>query len=141
MKSFCYSLLFVALSISCGPQHYLGVYREVVDKTTLASTYVRSPDPVQASPPKGEKLYVRCKFPPSEKPIGYHILLSVIYNDLTEEKIDYPVALRSGEISLNLTDTKFKKTQGFFAYQALLLDKDDNVIDKWEHQLWTKIIR
>ncbi len=140
MKSFCYSLVFSLLCISCGPQHYLGVSRAVVDKTTLASTFARSPDPEQSRPPKGEKLYVSWLLPPSLKPKDLHITLSVIYKDFTEETLEYPVSNLIGAVSFPLINEKFNEKQGFFAYQALLLDKDNHILDKWEHQLWTEII-
>jgi hypothetical protein len=138
MKMFCYSLLFCLLFTSC--IHYVQVAKVSVNQSNLASTFARSPDPEQAHPPTGEKLYVSWRLPLSIQPEDCHILLSVIYKDLTEETKTYPLAHRIGAVSFPLLNEKFKETKGLYAYQAILMDKDDKVIDKWEHQMWVKVI-
>lgn len=138
MKTFCYSLLFSLLFTSC--IRYVQVAKVSVNQANLASTFVRSPDPKQEHPPTGEKLYISFRIPFSLEPSDCHILLSVIYKDLTEEVQTYPISHRVGALSFSLLDEKFKETKGLFAYQALLVDKDNKVIDKWEHQMWVKVI-
>lgn len=134
----CYSILCILLFSSCG--HYVQVAKVNVDRTNLASTFARSPDPDQAAPSVGEKLYVSWSLPFSLQPQDHQIVLSVVYKDLTEEKKTYPLEHRLGVISFPLLDKKFDDTKGFFAYQALLVDKEEKVIDKWEHQMWIKVI-
>ena len=138
MKKFCSTLLFSLLFTSC--IHYIDVARVTVDKTNLASTFARSPDPAQSSPPTGEKLYSNWRLPPSIKPEDHHLVLSVIYKDLTEETQVYPLAHHLGITSFALTGQKFTEKSGFHAYKVELLDKDDNVIDKYEHRMWVNLI-
>lgn len=137
MKPYC-SIFCIFLFISCG--HYVAVSKVSVDRTNLASTFARSPDPDQASPPVGEKLFVSWSLPFSLQPKDHQIVLSVVYKDLTEEKKTYPLEHRFGIVSFPLLDKKFDDTKGFFAYQALLIDNQEKVIDKWEHQMWVKVI-
>ncbi|MBM3193835.1 MAG: hypothetical protein FJZ59_06370 [Chlamydiae bacterium] len=131
-------MLFSLLFSSC--IHYIQVAKVEVNQSNLASTFVRSPDPKQDHPPTGEKLFVTWQIPLSIDPSNCQIVLSLIYKDLTEETKTYPLSHRIGRISFPLLDEKFKETKGLFAYQALLVDKDNKVIDKWEHQMWVKVI-
>ncbi len=138
MKKFCSTLLFSLLFTSC--VHYVGAAKVNIDKTNLASTFARSPDPQQASPPLGERLYINWQLPPSIKPEDHHIVLSVIYKDLTEEKQVYPLAHHLGITSFSLLGQKFTEKNGFHAYKVELLDKEDKVIDKYEHRMWVNLI-
>lgn len=130
------SLLF--LFTSCG--HYVSVAKVNVDRSSLASTFARSPDPSQQSPPTGEKLYISWRLPLKLKPEEHQIVLSLVYKDLTEEKKIYPINHRIGVVSFPLLDKKFEDTKGLFSYQVLLVDKQETVVDKWEHQMWIKIL-
>lgn len=111
-----------------------------IDKTSLASTFARTPDPTQQSPPLGEKLYVSWRLPLNLKPEDHHVVLKVIYKDLTQEEVIYPMAHRLGTVSFTLLNEKFKSKNGFYAYEALLVNKEDKVIDKWQHQMWVNLI-
>ncbi len=133
---FC-SLLF--LLTSCG--HYVSVSKVTVDRSNLASTFVRSPDPEQISPPAGEKLYITWTLPLAMLPKDHELILSIVYKDLTEEKITYPLEHRIGVISFPLVNEKFEKTKGFYAYQVALLNKEQKVIDTWQHRMWIKILK
>ena len=136
MKFIYYSLLF--LLASCGPS--VTVTRAIIDKSSLASTFVRSPDPLQKNTPNGERLFISWTLPLTLKPENHYLVLSVIYKDLTEEKKIYPIHNRYGTATFDLLDDNFKDHNGFYAYQAELQDTEGMVIDKWEHQMWVSIL-
>ncbi len=136
MKWFYCSLSL--LLVSCGPT--VTVTRAVIDKSSLASTFVRSPDPLQANVPNGERLFISWTLPFSSKPENHNLILTVIYKDLTQEKKTYPIHHRFGIATFDLLDDKFKDHNGFYAYQAELQDTEGTVIDKWQHQMWVSIL-
>jgi hypothetical protein len=140
MKKICSTLLLSILFASCNT-HHIQVSKAFVDKTNLASTFARSPDPMQQNPPVGEKLYIRWNVPFSRKPENCKLVLSVIYKDLTEEVQQFPVSSRFGIVSFSLVSQKYKEKNGFQAYKAELLDENNQVIDKWQHQMWVNLIK
>lgn len=139
MKMFYYTLLFSALFVSC-QRHYVQVSKVPVNQETLASTFARSPDPLQEKPPTGEKLYISWQLPFSLDPNNYHLVLSVIYKDLSEEQQTFSLPHQMGVVSFSLVDERYLETNGFYAYQVELVDKEGKVIDKWQHQMWVTIL-
>ena len=62
MKKYA-SLLFLLFLFSGCQKYYLTVYQEKIDKDSLASTHVGSPDPRQKNPPKGQELIIEWQIP------------------------------------------------------------------------------
>ena len=133
-------LCFLSLLLVSCNQHYLQVDKLAVDRNSLASTFARSPDPEQIKPPTGEKLYISWALPFSAKPKDYHLVLSVIYKNLTQEQETYPIARRIGFLSFPLINKKYKDTEGFYAYKVDLVDAEGKILDTWQHQMWVTLL-
>lgn len=119
---------------------YINVRKVPIDKTSLASTYAETPDPQSLDPPMGEKLFVSWRVPFGHNPDEMKIKLQVIYRDLSEEEFVYPVHSRIGIVGFDVLGDKFRKTNGFFSYRAMLIDKDGKAIDLFKQRMWTNII-
>jgi hypothetical protein len=112
-----------------------------VDRDSLASTHVGSPDPRQKNPPKGQELIIEWQIPEDilrQKPT---IHLEMIYKDYSEEKKDYPITQKSGYVVYTLVGDEYKKTKGLLAYKAEIVTEDGQVFRVWQHQMWVNIIR
>jgi hypothetical protein len=138
----CGSLLFLSLLIlsSC-QKYYLTVYQERVDRDSLASTHVGSPDPRQKNPPKGQELIIEWQIPEDilrQKP---SIHLEMIYKDYSEDKKVYLISHKSGYVVYKLVDEEYKKTKGLLAYKVEIKTEDGQIFRVWQHQMWVNIIR
>ena len=138
MRSILISLFLSALLVSCGG--HVTVTKVNVDRSSLASTFVKSPDPLQDKPPVGERLYIQWTLPLHHDPQEYHLLLSVIYKNLTEEKKEIPLATRFGTETFSVVDAKFKETDGLYSYKVDLIDQNGHVCETWKHQMWVNLI-
>ena len=134
-----YSILL--LLILCGCEKYsLSVKREYIDQSTLASTFVQSPDPRQNNPPKGELLLIKWRLPEEVLKEELHISLKIIYQNHTQECLSYPVFQRRGMLTYSLLNEKYQKTKGFLTYKAELVNGAGSVLKEWQQQLWTERI-
>ncbi len=139
----CRVFLFLALILvasSC-QKYYLTIYQERVDKDSLASTYVGSPDPRQKNPPKGQELILEWQIPKEVLDKKPSIHLQIIYKDYSEAQKIYPITHKTGYVVYTLVGKEFKKTKGLLAYKAELQTEDGEVFRVWQHQLWVNIIR
>jgi hypothetical protein len=135
------AFLFLLL-LCCGCQkYYLTLYQEKVDETSLASTYVGTPDPRQKDPPVGQKLIMEWQIPKELMTKHPSLLLQTIYRDYSEAQFVYPISYRSGYVVYSLEGQEYKKTGGLLAYKAQIRCADGTVFRSWQHQLWTQIIR
>ncbi|MBX9924571.1 MAG: hypothetical protein K2Y01_10715 [Rhabdochlamydiaceae bacterium] len=134
------ALLFLLL-LSCGCQkYYLTLYQEKVDETSLASTYVGTPDPRQKDPPIGQKLILEWQIP--KELIAEHpsLHLQVIYRNYAEAQFVYPISYKSGYIVYSLVGEEYKKTGGLLSYRAQIQNQDGVVFRSWQHQLWVQLL-
>lgn len=118
----------------------LTVKKVEVGPESLASRFARSPDPLSAKPPTGEKLYVGWTLPLALNPKDHEIRLKVIYKDLSEETFMYPLTWRAGVFAFSVIGEKFKDTKGVFSYKAELVNHDGLVLNTWKHQMWVNVI-
>lgn len=127
------------LCSGCGST-YIMVKKISVDKSALASTFARSPDPLQAMGHNGEKLYVAWWLPFRTDYTTHKILLQIIYRDLSEETIEKPLTQRVGTFEHVLLGEEFKSKKGIFSYKAELIDGNGKLVDSWEHIMWVKVL-
>ena len=119
---------------------YLSVRKIPIDRASLASTYAESPDPKGAKPPQGEKLYISWRVPFDKSYEGMNIRLNIIYRDLTQQEVVFPVNRRLGIVGFDVLDEKFKETNGFYTYRVALIDQKGHEIDSFKQRMWTNII-
>ena len=132
-------LLLLFALVGCN-SHYLKVAKVPFDGNSLASTFARSPDPLQSQNLKGEKLYISWKVPVDVDPKGCEISLQIIYKDLSEEVIKYPLSKRLGTFGFPLIGEKYQETNGFYSYKAEIVNKEGEILDSWQHLMWVNIL-
>jgi hypothetical protein len=132
-------LCLVAFCGSC-QKYYLSVCQERVDRDSLASTYVGSPDPRQANPPLGEQLIVEWQVPKDLLKDALTIALDVVYKDYEESSYIYPISHKNGSFTASLLDEDYRKKKGFLSYKAEIRKGDGSVFRTWTHQLWVQLI-
>ena len=133
---------WLALLVLCSGCSYqsLTVERQRVNRDSLASTYVGSPDPAQKDPPTGERLWIDYRVSPANFKENSVLTLRIIYNNFEEEKVAFPVKKKSGQFSYSLLGEKYQKTGGIFTYRADLEGADGVVIDSWVQQMWFDLL-
>jgi len=127
--------LLLTFFTSCYKDH-LYVQQEWVDRNFLASSQVGTPDPRQAHPPEGQRLLVAWRFPKNLVDEGLNLVLTVRYWDNSEEVISRPITQ-----SLSNTAFNFFDGQKILTYRIDVVDRQEVVIETWEHQFWTKLIQ
>ncbi len=135
------SFLLFLVFLLCGcEKYYLSVKREPIDQSKLASTYVRSPDPRQKNPPRGEELIMEWRLPMDFIDDKLTLVLEVLYKNYTQETICYPVGRRRGLITYSLLGDEYKEKDGFLTYKAEIQTGNGVVLKEWKQQLWTELI-
>ncbi len=132
-------LLLAILLAGCAP-YSVNVKRLTYGHSNLASTWVKSPDPAQENPPKGQKLFISYRIPPkrvSDPPI---LSLHMIFRNYTEEVVRYPIYENSGSVVYELMGEKFYEKCGFLTYKAELTTEEGEVLANWEQQMWVNLI-
>jgi len=133
--------LLTALSLLAGcSTSSLDIERRIVNRESLPSTYVDSPDPMQMSPPTGQRLFINWKLPKKEQEWPYLLLLKVIYKNLDEETISYTIGSKKGLKVFELLGEKFEGTGGLLTYKAEMMTLDGEVIQEFKHRLWFELI-
>ena len=138
-RSQSFLIVFLAFFCSCD-KYYLAVTRESIDRSTLASTYVGSPDPRQKNPPKGQELIIKWRCPKHFPQETMTLVLDILYKDYTQETVSYPLARRRGVFTYALLGEKYHEKGGFLTYKAELRDQEGAVVQQWKQQLWTELI-
>ena len=136
----CY-FLFIFLPLLCSCQkYYLSVKREHINQSSLASTFVESPDPRKEHPPHGQELILQWRLPPKALNEELTLLLKIVYRDYTEESRVYLVERRRGVVTFSLLDEKFLEKKGFLTYKAEIKNSDGTVLKEWQQKLWFDLI-
>lgn len=138
--NFLRAAVLIFLCSGCGST-FLMVKKLKVDKTALASTFARTPDPLQADPPTGEKLYVAWWLPFRSDYSQHKLVLHVIYKDLSEETITKRLPRRVGTFEHALIGKAFTSKKGIFSYKVDLIDEKEQIVDTWEHIMWVKVLK
>ena len=141
MKTCQYYFLFILLFFLCScEKYYLSVKHEHVNQTSLASTFVGSPDPRKEHPPNGEELILQWRLPPKSLDQELTLVLKIVYRDYTEEIHVYPVGRRRGVLTFSLLNEKFLEKKGFLTYKAEIKNSDGKVQKEWQQKLWFHLI-
>lgn len=117
---------------------YLTVQQKWIDRQSLASTFVESPDPLQKDPAYGKEVLIGWDFPLSVYKKKPYLLFTVRLWDQTETKYCYEVHQKRGFTSMFFSEKD--PTKKLLTYKIDIYDKEDNILEAWEHQFWTKLI-
>lgn len=131
------SLLFFLTSCQ---KHYVSVLQESVGKKNLASFFTKTPDFRLKEPPSGEKLLIEWNLKEEVMKKELVCRLSLFYKNYTVETLYYPVLKKRGVISYFLLGEKFLLTKGLLTYKAEIVTKEGDLVQKFEQQLFTKLI-
>ncbi len=133
-------ILLSLLFLTACSRSYLSVQKQRVGRSSLASTFVQSPDPLQKDPPAGQRLLVKWRLPSSELAEGLRLQLKVIYKNYSEELYEDPVTSENGLLVYNVLGERYRETGGYLTYRAQIVDSEAQVIKNWQQQLWVEII-
>lgn len=117
------------------------VSKQRIDRNFLASTHVKTPDPRQDNPPKGERLLINWRLKEEVLSKSPKIILHLIFWDYEEKIETYPINKMSGLICYDLLGEEFMKTKGLLTYEAQIVLDDGSIYATWEHQLWVNLIK
>ncbi|MEM7174568.1 MAG: hypothetical protein AAF443_01380 [Chlamydiota bacterium] len=141
-QSLCLLAFFILLVFGSGcSKYYLTVKREIVNEKTLASAFVKSPDPRRWNPPTGEELTFEWRLPPEALNEPLELVVFVLYRNYEEQVLRYPVHDRRGIETFSLLNNEYKNSKGFLAYKAEIINGEKKIIKQWRHQLWTHLIK
>lgn len=131
-------LLMLLLS-SCYKDN-LYVQQEWVDKSYLASFYVKTPDPRDKNPQIGQKIIISWDFPLSEYKKDLTVVLFVRFWDQTQKELTYKIERKRGYTDFFFENINSEQNKKILTYRLDVVDKNNEIIRTWKHQLWTKQI-
>jgi hypothetical protein len=135
---FLNALLFLFLN-AC-QKHYLTVTKVSIDRSSLASSFTKTPDPRQSFPPKGEQLVIEWNLPSTVNQKTLRLELSLVYKNYKEETFTYILESTRGVLSYFLMGQDFLEKKGVMTYKAELKTQEGEVIKMQRHKLWVSLI-
>ncbi|MBM3191151.1 MAG: hypothetical protein FJZ63_00665 [Chlamydiae bacterium] len=131
---------FTLWGLTSCTKHYVAVSQISVGKSSLASTFAKTPDPRKQAPPRGKQLLIEWNLPTHFAKETLFLELQLIYGDLSEETLKYALEGVRGEISYFLLGEKYQKTQGLFTYKALIKTSTGDIVKEFTQGLFVKIL-
>ena len=83
-----------------------------IDRNNLASTFARSPDPMQKNKQDGEKIFITYRADRTIDLKNGKIVLNLVYKDLTQEVVTFQIKHNFGMFSFCIVGDKFQKSKG-----------------------------
>lgn len=135
------ALISLVSLLLCGCQRQpLLVETEYVTERSLASHWVRTPDPKRECPPSGQRLFVSWRLPPRYlKENDLHIELTVRFGDNAQETRSFPISCFMGTYTYEALDDAFWDHKGIRTYEAKLY-AGECLLERWRHALWAELI-
>lgn len=119
----------------------LAVYSDYLNRESLASYHVGTPDPFLNYPPIGQRLIVVWTLKKGCLRFSdLHLKATIRFRNNQETIVEYPVIKSEGTFIYSLLNDDYIKTGGMLTYQVQLIG-DDCVLDEWRHQMWANLIR
>jgi len=115
------------------------VQQEWVDRNFLASTHVGTPDPRQENPPEGQRLLIAWDFPRSIFEKQLHLVITVRLWDNTQKVVVHPME-RKRDFTALFFPNKASNERSILTYRVQVFDKEDQLIETWNHHFWTELI-
>jgi len=132
-------LFFISTLLGCSHKH-LTIEKEYVDRYSLASTFVKSPDLMQKNPPTGLRLWINWDLPVSAMNQPMILTLQLLYKNYTVEKRAYPISKRSGQLAFSLLGDKYESTGGLLSYRVDIETQEGDLVSSWVQQMWFNLI-
>lgn len=133
-------LLVLLVSLSSCQNQRLVVETHFIDKRTLASSWVNTPNPLQYCPVTGQELIISWRLPEvTERKKELRLELTVRFGNREEETVEVCVNRFRGCYIYRLVDNDYWNRCGIMTYKVELYD-EDCLIDCWHHQIWSNII-
>lgn len=138
MKRYLFSILF--LLSSCASER-LYVQSDYFSNEDLASFYAKTPDPRQEGKFIGQQLLMGWSLPREymSKP-ELRLELTLRYRNREQVVKRFPLKKRKGQISYRLKNDEFLEKKGILTYRLQVVSDKDQVLETWEHQLWTNLL-
>lgn len=135
------SALTVFSLLCCGcHQQRIVVDNEYISARSLASFWVRTPDPSLCHPSSGQRLIVSWLVPRAYLALeDLHIEMSVRFGDDEEVEVFVPIRRKRGQYIFEALDDDYWDHCGIRTYRAQVIG-DGCVLDEWKHQLWAEWI-
>ena len=130
--------LFFLVLLSCNSSH-LSVQVESLNRSFLASSYTKTPDPLQICPPSGQRIIVSWDYPLSIFRRGLNLFLTVRFENNKQEQFAYELLRKRDVITFDFPKCKEKEGK-ILTYRVDVFDKEGQLVDTWKHQFWTKLI-
>jgi hypothetical protein len=136
---YCLAIVTIFMTTACYKQ-YLYVQQQWVDKSYLASSHVNTPDPEQLSPPYGRRINISWNFPVSQFRKGLTLIVTVRFNDNTQDIHNINISRKSGYTSLYFPDKVEGNIKKVVTYKMVVVTQQGEIIETWKHQLWVDMI-
>jgi hypothetical protein len=132
-------LLLCTFLSGCVSGDRLSAFSEYVNREDLASYRVGTPDPSLNYPTIGQRLFISWKLPSEYACQELMLKLTMRFRDRTE--IVQPVILHqiSGTYVFELLNDDYFNHKGFLTYKIELF-ADQQLVDRWCHQMWVELI-
>ena len=114
--------------------------QESVDQNYLASSKVGTPDPRQVNPPIGTNLIIAWDLPKSLFMEGLSLQATVRLWDNTQTVTNIALNRKRDTIALFYSQKDQGKSKSILTYKVEILNGAGEVIEFWQHPLWTDLI-
>ena len=132
-------LLLLSLLTGCS-NYRLDIVKQTITPELLASTFVKSPDPRQKHPSHGEELFISWRLHPDELQPPLHLIVDLIFCDLSQKRLSYSLFKKNGMINYVLLDEEYEKTGGLLTYKAKIINRHNELLQKWSPLFWVDLI-
>lgn len=131
--------LFISFFLSSCQSQRLLVEMEYVSERSLASYWVRTPDPKLACPNIGQRLIVSWWVPP-EALDDLSMELTIRFGNHEEEHLSIPIKRFRDSYTYGIYNGDYWEKRGIQTYRAQIISSE-GIVDEWTHQLWAEFIR
>lgn len=139
IKHLFYALLCVASFSGCNREH-LSVQTQYLNRDNLASSRVRTPDPMLYAPLVGQRLIISWALPKSyfdQNPI--YLKVTIHFGNHTSMIETVPICQFRGTYVYQIMNEEFLEKEEIVTFKIDVV-KDGIVLEEWRHQLWAELI-
>lgn len=135
----CVLLLLLMGSVSCQHQR-LTVETYFLDKSSLASSWVGTPNPYQHCPTTGQELIISWRLPEEfENHKDLRLVLTLRFGNRQDAELEVPICRFRGSFRYQLINDEYWEVCGISTYKVELY-AGDCLLDCWYHQIWSEMI-
>lgn len=141
MKNFLLMMLTIGSLTSCHHcDKHLSVQTQYLNRSSLASFHIGTPDPQLHFPRIGQQLLIEWKFPKSYLCENcLQIQYTIRFGNRSEIIETIPVEKCNSYYVFDLSSDQFCERGGIRTYKVEVLYQGE-IIESWYHQLWVELI-